>query len=362
MDGSVRQILDPRILSAAYAQIPNDTPMPLTEAWFDPFDKEPIDDDSFRVMYDPADMTPAPGNIIGSEARIITVGNAKEKIYNFAYSFNSTNFEENVMRALREPASYQLQNMGRTEVTRIMNKFRNRQRRFKELWIAKLITQGTVYMNNAGQILESSTNATQTATFEMQASNQGNLGGLMTGLLSNPSTDIPSIIETIDDTAVGLNVPATTDVWVNKLNLQYLRNNNSFKYWAQYNKEASDQVLRGGIINDLWGKTWHFIGTKYTASDGTTKPYIPQTGTGSFVLTPPPGLPWMKVAEGASLLPKDVNIVTDVDEALANIVKTYGPFAYAKLEHNPLRMMAFMGDKFGLFFNDPNAVWQATGF
>lgn len=365
MDASVRQILDPRILTAAYAQLPGNVLTPLSDAFYVGTGGgaiEEIDDDSFRSMYDSADITPAPGNLPGSEARVLSFGDAKERIFTMFYSFNSINFPEEVMKALREPDSYQLQNMGRTEINRIMLKFRNRQKRFRELVIAKCLTQGKVYMNAAGVVLESSSGAVTTSDFQLPAGNLGNLGGLMTSLFSTATTDIPSILESIDDQATSNSVPPPTDVWVNKVNLQYLRNNNAFKFWAQYNQVSNQQILNGGIIPDLWGKTWHFIGTKYTASDGTVKPYIPTTGQGSLVLTPPPGEPWCKTSKGLNLFPGDLNPANDIDAILGNIQKSYGEFAYAKLEHNPVRVRAFMGEKFGFNFNEPGAVWAATGF
>lgn len=360
MDGSIRQILDPRVLTASYAQMPGTVPTPLSDFWF--VNPEDIDGDTFRSMYDPADVTPAPGNLVGSEARVITMGNAREKVFNMFFTFNKTSFGEETLNALREPDAYTLQNKGRTEVTRVMNKFVNRQRRFKELVLAKILTQGAVYMNAAGVILESSSGAESSATFEVDATHQGNLDGLLTGLFNVAGTDIPSILESIDDAAATANVPPPTDVWINKLNLQSLRNNNAFKLWAKYNNVATDQVLKGSMIEGLWGRNWHFIGTKYQGADGSMKPYIPLTGQGSLVLTPPPGEAWVKTSQGSSLVPKNLNVGQNVDEILNNFDVVYGPFAYAKLLDDPVRLLGYIGDKFGFNFNEPNAIWQATGF
>ncbi len=35
---------------------------------------------------------------------------------------------------------------------------------------------------------------------------------------------------------------------------------------------------------------------------------------------------------------------------------------YAVLNHNPVKVLGFMGDKFGFNFNEPGAVWQLTAF
>lgn len=360
MDASIRQILDPRILTASYQQMPVMVPTPLTDALF--VNPEQVEDDSFRTLYDPADSTPAPGNQVGSEARVIALGNAKEKIFNMIFSFNKTMFGESVFRALREPDSYTLQNMGRTEVNRVARKFANRQRQFKEVVLSKILTTGKLYMDPAGRILENSTGAAVSADFEVASSHQGDLGGLISGLFSVPGTDIPAIIEDIDDAAAQAHVPIPTNVWVNKLNLQHLRNNNAFKFWAQHNPGATDQVLRGGIIEGLWGKTWHFVSGYYTAADGSNKPLIPTTGQGSAVFTPPANNPWLKCSVGATVLPKSINVSADIDEALSNLSLAYGSFMYAKLLDDPVRLVGYMGDKFGFNFNEPGAIWQSEAF
>jgi len=313
-------------------------------------------------MYDPADSKPAPGNVPGASARVITLGAARERIFNMFCVFNATDFDANVLKALREPESYQLQSMGRTEVTRVMNKFKNRHRLFKELVLAKVLTKGVVYMDNAGTILESSSGATTTCEFEVAAGHKDSLGGLITGMFSTAGTDIAAIIESIDDAAASANVPPPTDIWINKLNLESLRNNDYFADWATHNEAASTQVLRGGMIENLWGKTWHFVGTKYQSSDGTMKPYIPLTGSGSAVFTPPPGGDWVKASNGLTCVPKSIEIKKSVDEVIGQIDTVYGEFMYAKLIDDPVKMIAYMGDKFGFNFNEPDAIWQADAF
>lgn len=360
MDGSVRQILDPRILSASYQQLPPQSPTPLTDAFFR--DPEPIDDDSFRSMYDPYDSTPAPGNISGAEARTISLGDAEERLFTMILTFNKMKVPSTVLQALREPDSYTLQNMGRTEVRRVMNKFDNRHRLFKEVSISKIITTGKLYMDAGGNILESSSGAATSCEFDVPSSNQGNLGGMISAKFDIAGTDIPSILEDIADEAATQNVQAPTDVWVNKVNLQSLRNNTKFQTWAQYNNAATTTVLRGGMIEDLWGLNWHFITGKYRGSDGNMKDLIPATGTGSLVLTPPVSGQWLKSSNGLTLLPRSIDVEQGWEAALSNAEKAYGRFSYARLKDDPVAIVMYMGDKFGLHFNEPKAIWQADAF
>lgn len=360
MDQSVRKILDPRLLTASYQQLAPEAETVFTNTFF--LNPENVDDDQVRSMYDPADMAAAPGNNPGAEARLITVGAAQERVFNLFYSFNRTQLPVEVMQALREPGSYTLQRKGATEVARIMTKFRNRQIRFKELAISKIVTQGAVHMDGAGRILDSSSGAVTSASFQVPAANQGNLGGLITGLFSTAATDIPAILESIVQQARTNNVPVPTTCWMNRANLASLRNNTKFQTWAANNPQPADRVLSGGMIEGLWGFNWRFISTMYQNVAGSMVPYIPTTGVGSLVLTPDPTGPWIKATNGLNLIPRTIDVVGTVDEALSQLDSVYGAFAYASMNHNPVQIDAFLGDKFGLHFNEPGAIWQATAF
>ena len=360
MDSSIRKILDPRLLTAAYQQLGTTVETSFTDTFF--VNPEPVDDDQVRAMYDPADMAAAPGNNPGAEARLITVGAAQERVYNLFYSFNRTSLNEDVMRALREPGSYTLQRKGAAEVARIMRKFRDRQTRFKELVISKVITKGAVYMDGLGRVLESSSGAVASADFQVPGNNQGNLGGLITGLFSTAGTDIPAILESIVQQARTNNVPVPTNCWINRANLASLRNNTKFQTWAANNPQPAERILQGGMIENLWGFNWRFVSAMYQNVSGTMTPYIPLTGVGSLVMTPDPNGPWAKATNGLNLVPRTLDLVTSVEEALNQLDNVYGAFAYAALTHNPIRVDSFLGDKFGLHFNEPGAVWQATAF
>lgn len=359
-DAGIRAILDPGYLTSQYVQRSPDFPTPLADAFF--VNPENVPGSEYDLFFDPADSDVAPANQVGSEARVLTLGDAQERKAAMFYVFNKIPFGEDVLNALREPDSYTLQNKGRVEVGRRMTKFVNRHRRFKELVIAKSLVDGVVYLNKAGDVLESSSGAVYTCDLGVAATHKGTLDSLITAMFSAATTDIPSILESIDDAAESANVPPPTDVWVNKLNLGDLRNNDYFVEWAANNESASSRVLQGGMIENLWGKTWHFIGTKYKAADGTMKPYIPVTGQGSLILTPKPGDPWMKAVNGSSLVPKSLEIVTDVESALNNLDEIYGQFMYAKIKDDPVNAWAYAGDKFGFNFNDPNAIWTGDAF
>ena len=77
MDESIRQILDPQVLTAAYSQRPNMRPTVLTDFFYT--NPEPIDGDSYELFFDPAENKPAPFNQRGAEARILQASPAEQR-------------------------------------------------------------------------------------------------------------------------------------------------------------------------------------------------------------------------------------------------------------------------------------------
>lgn len=352
-----RTLLRPQILGPAYSTQNLPISFPFTETFFvNPID---IDGDEYELIYEPEENAPVPANAPGAEARILPLGGLEKNRASLFFTYNKIVFPEIVLNAITEPGSMTLQNMARTEIMRQLARFKKRHAIFMELVIAKIITAGVVHIRNAdGAIVEAGGNGITSCTMRVDASHQGNIGGLVSALFSVAGTDIAAIIEAIKDAARSANVPEPTDIWINANNLKYLRNNTKFETWAARTEFATRPIVQGGMIEGLWGLNWHFIGGKYTAADGTKKPYVPLDVA---TLTPPPG-DWVQASRGSTVIPTRSGVTMDLEEAVRSALKVYGEFAYGAVNFDPFKVMGYMGNKFGLHFAEPNAVWQATAF
>jgi hypothetical protein len=371
MDGSIRELLDPRVLAQAYEQTSVSDATPFADAfWAGQIDVCP--DDTYTSLYRSADVKPMAMNAPGSEARTVVLGATKPQVFSAFYSFNRTMQRGAIYDALREPDSYSLQDKGRNELTRLLRLQRSRQRKLKNLVIAKALTAGTIYVNAAGEVLENSTGAVQSIDLQVPSGNKTNIGGVISALWSAAGTDVFTQMDQIRDVASSNTVPVPTDVWLNKVNFYALRNNtgSGLQTYFSRNPDLNDTMVRkndGGniveyVIPDLNGFTWHFVDGYYEAADGTKKPMIPKTGAGSMVMTPPPNGDWVAKANGRELIPNSIDVNATMEASLANANYVDGEFFYAKLEHNPMRLDLFTGDKFFFGFNEPNAVFIGTAF
>lgn len=358
MNENIRLLLDPRVMTENYSRRSVIRPRTITDDFYQ--NPENIDGEKFKLFFDPEQQKPVPSNVPGSPANVLELASAKEREVGMLYTYNQVRLDGTVLAALREPNSTALQEMGRTEVSRQIAHFKEKHAIFKEACLASILSRGVVYLDSkSGSIVESSGSSVVTCDFGVSSSHKTNLGGIISALWTVAGTSIAGQLDSIRDQADKDGVETPTEIYLHANNKKYLRANTEFQTWAAHNNRVQDEVLRGNIIEGLWGFNWHFVGGYYVGTDGNKKPFWP---TDIATICPAPTGSWIKASAGSNLVPSTLDVQTNVDSALSNMQKFYGGFAYANLSHNPTALNLYMGDLFGLNFVDPDAVWMATAF
>lgn len=357
MANAVNSLLKYKSLSALYAESGYNNQTPLLDAFFT--NPSNVDTDEYDLFVDPADTTPAPLNRRDGAARSIGTDGLKQRRGVLFRTFNSQVFGSSVMQALQEPDSRNLDRKGVREITRQTLHFKQRHTVLKQVVLSKILTAGTVYWNRqTGVVAESSDTANEAITFGVPAANQTNLGGEITMNITNTSFDFWGLFAYVDDTSASNNSAPVTDVWVHASHKEAIRNNLQFQKWAALAGQDAQAVLRGDMIEGMFGKNWHFVGQKYTNASGSMANLIP---TSKLVLTPSPtDKSWYEAANGSTLVPTNLGMGGSATDVLSQIQEVYGPFSYAKVRDNPVSIEQFAGDCFGLNFVDPNAIYQCT--
>lgn len=368
---SFTQLLAPRVLSGSYEQLPSLRRAYFTEQFYNASVPEDVPTDEYEIYYVPSENRPAPANVPGGQARMLTPGGAEIKNANLFRIFNKTTCPGNVLNALREPNSMALQTKGRETLLQIQRQFRTRHDLFREVCFSLIMSMGRVNLDANGNPLSPTVHATTgaltdhadtviSADFGVDNTHRGDLNSLISGQWSDASTKILDDIVALDDAAEAAGVPEIKHIWTHKINKKHLVNNTQVKEWAQSHDTTAGSVLRGDVIEDLWGKTWHFFGGKYQGpSDaGNDTDLLNNT---LAIFTPELG-GWLKAARGSELTPKRLSLTPGAEGALDNLEKSYGRFSYAKLEHDPVQVMMYMGENFGLNFADANAIYQGKCF
>ena len=357
MPSTVQSLLKYKALSSLYAESSYNEQTPLTDAFFVNPSNE--DSDEYDLMVDPAELKAAPLNRRDGAARSLGMAGMDQKRGVLFRTFNFQAFGPAVMQSLKEPDSHNLDHKGAKEIARQTRHFRQRHTNLKSLVISKILTAGVVYWDRAtGDIKESSGAGYEDVDFGVPAANKTNLGGELTVNIDNTAFDWWSLFAYMDLASAQSNCPMVTDIWVNAIYKEALRKNAQFIQWAASGGSDAPSVLRGDMIPNLFGKTWHFVGQQYVDSGGTMRPYIP---TSKLVATPPPGdRSWIEAANGSTLVPTNTGLGGSIEEVLRSVQEVYGPYSYAKVRDNPVSVEQYAGDCFGLNFVNPKAIYMPT--
>lgn len=351
-------------MTALYTESDYNLQTPLTDRFFT--NPTAVDSDEYEMLIDPNDTRPAPVNRKDAAARVMDGAGMTERRGVLIRTFNAQSFGQDLMSSIREPNSRELDRKGLSEVRRQSAKFRTRHALLKELLIAKVLGTGVLYYDRStGLIAESSGATTQTIDFGIDATHKTNLNSL--SLLGTSFTaagfDLIGLFDYIDNTAVTENSEPITEVHCDISLKQYLLKNTQFQTWAAKGTPVTDEVLTGQYsgrvtIPNVFGKNFHFYGGSYTNASGSQSRYVPTT---KMIFTPPESSrTWYEPSEGMSLVPTSLEVKSTVEDAVNSLAEVYGPYSYASMSHNPLRVDHFAGDCFGFNLKTPQSVFMPT--
>lgn len=364
MPNSVKELLKWEGMTALYSESDYNLQTPLTDRFFT--NPTPVDSDEYEMLIDPNDTRPAPTNRKDSAARVLDGVGLTERRGVLIRTFNAQSFGQDVMSAIREAKSRELDRKGKAEIVRQSAKFRTRHALLKELLIAKVLGTGVLYYDRAtGLIAESSGSGVQTIDFGVDATHKTDLNSLslLGTSFASAGFDLIGLFDYIDNKAVTENSEPITEVHCDISLKQYLLKNTQFQTWAAKGTPVTDEVLSGQYtgrmtIPGVFGKNFHFYGGSYTNASGTVTRYLPTT---KMIFTPSESSrTWYEPSEGLSLIPTSADVTASLESAVDSLAEVYGPFAYAEVARNPLRVDHFAGDCFGFNLKTPQSVFMPT--
>jgi len=368
-DTSMRELLAMPHLLGSYTSRAQPRQFMLTEAFYT--NPEPVPGDDYDLIHWPQMQEPVPGNVPSSEARILAVGDGTRRRVSLFYTFNKATLPGVVLEALSADSQPTLNRMASEAIGKIQTDFGLRHQIFKECVIGQIFSFGRVNMDGQGNMLVPSVDATTGAVtdasgtilscdMEMEDDHRGNLDGIIAASWATAGTKIADHLDAIKIAAEEAGTEEPTEIWVHPINKKHLRNNTQFETWAKENQVNADAVLRGNMIEDLWGFNWHFYGGTYKLPNSTTK--VPYLNKKVAAVCPAGGNPWISATAGVNRVPSSIDIATSLDEAIGNLVEVPGQFSFARVSFDPACAFMYMGDKFGLHLGDPNALWLASAF
>lgn len=362
---SMQDVLNPQFLSKAYSKIASlSVQNPMLDFYSRP---ENYDGDVIEMVVYDDDREAAPINAKGAPARTQDTRGASKSYFSPIHAFNEVTIPMASVQFLRQDDNPALQNMGIQELRRQMELFGRRHRALRAVTLAKALSDGIVYYDTDGKVLESSSGAAVTVDLKVGATHKSQLAHASNGgsdiintAWDQAGASILTDLEQIRDAAEYDKAPPPKHVWFHTTAKQWLRANTEIKSYIQYVDAArADQLLNSMsngsfVVGDY---VFHFYNGTYVGADGSTvRPLIPIT---KAIITPDVG-DWFRHYECAELVPTGEGVMSSIEEALGNVQSVYGDFAYLRLDDNPVKLTMRMGANFLYAFADPNAVWMPT--
>lgn len=368
MSYGIQDILTPQFLGDMYTKVAsiNSPSLPF----FDFFSANVGTEtgDRVEIFVNPDTRKAAPLNSRGAPAKSLEQVGASSFWLSPLHMFNDFTLSSDSLEFLREESSPALQQKGMAEIRRQMDYFAKRHRIARVVSMAKILSDGVLYVDADGMPLESSTGAAQTIEARVDASHKSQLNHTSAGAniigtaWDNTAATILLDLEQIRTAAEYDMAPIPRHVWMHGETKPWIYKNAEIVDFYKYNASAVSYLdFAAGAFNEIQLGDWtfHFSSATYIGADGsTTRPLIPKT---KAIITPDPADGnWWYAKNFSETIPTGDGLIASIDEYNAKTQIVHGPYSYAQMLTNPLRLAVFMGDNWLYAFNDPNAIWMPT--
>lgn len=376
MADSLQTMLDYRELTASYRSAGTMQGTPMTDLFFTNVKR--TSGDELVIPIHSRNNQPMPGNSRGAAPRRQAGPGMTKKQFNLFASFNEYDISFNALRFLMSDDP-NIRMLGEETVQAMVDEGGERQRLFREVVLSQIMTQGVVYLDDDGQVLVPTVDATTgvvtapsgavvAADFGVPDTRRGrcdqDTGGgtdyVFSGAWDTETTNWFEELERCRDISLKAGAPVPDTVLIHRLQKSAMIESDVFKEWAVYNNLRNEQVMTAATFENVRGWTFKFVEGYWTDSSGTQRPILPVRNA---IIYPGGNDSWKDCREGLQPVPKTVGVVPDFNAAKANITWEQGLFAYAHVALSPvLSAQLFMGDNFGIGIRDGSALWMPTVF
>lgn len=350
---TLKAMFHPENLLPTYNRMMSANPTPIYDRLF----VNPMNTalDEVRLMRTPLNRTPAPLNNRNAPAKVLPLIGADDAKGAMFHAFDMITMPAPIFQSLYEPESNAVNEIASGEIARQMEAYAQRHAMQHEVAMSQFVTTGGVRTDAEGDFV---TTGGTFFDFGIPDSHKTDLNGIIETDWDESDAKILTQFENIDIAAGEQGVPAPTLCIANSTVKPYLRENSETSDWIKASYNAADRSIRGQFIEGLLGRNWLFVDTVWTDKDGAVHKHIPD---GVVVMLPDPATArgWLRCMNGLELVPTSRDLMPNVNAAKGKIMRQYGRFSYAAIEHNPLRLDVFMGDHFGWVVAEPNAIWIA---
>lgn len=314
--------------------------------------------DRARFMARTGQRRTARQTMYGADARNTQLKEISARDAVMLHSYESIRLPMLTYQTLRQPESYEKQDLAAQEIDEQTAQFAQR---FDNLEIAAtqmVLNTGVLYFDVDGNLLPSSSGAVLTIDFGVPANNKNQLNGIIAASWATAGTDIPLHLRNLRAQSIkdhgyplkyafyGVNIPS------------YFNANTLVQPFLIRQAEMNREVLtHNEIPQGLFGFTWIPVYESFWEDSAGTNQTI--FGADAVIFTPEPTRDWWEFQQGSYLIPTSFDPTAEGSAVRSNFKSVFGRFGYGQAVRNPVTADVYYGNTFLPLAKNPNVIYQA---
>lgn len=291
------------------------------------------------------------------QRKLQPVGSFDVKLLNFAEEIRLSVPD---YMSLRGYTNYGPMERGMEEVRRQAKLFRDVFDNTRLALVYSMLANGKIWFDSEGNILPTSSGASLTVDYGVNANNQNQLNSIITASWATAGTDIPVQLRNLKKRSAqltgyplkyafyGVNIPS------------YFANNTAVQVYLSRNPSMNDEWLRsqhGEIPDGLFGFTWVPVYEAfYEDSGGTNREFF---GVDAVIFTPEIDASVYENIEGTNPVPTSFQPQESLESARGSFADRVGMYSYATAVAKPATADIVAGDCSLPAWLIPDCLFQA---
>lgn len=275
------------------------------------------------------------------------------------HTYENIQLDVKTYQSLRNYDDYNVQNMGIAEVDRQAFQQRARIDNLQKATIYSMLANGAIYFDGSGNLLPSSSGAVVTVDYNVAANNKNQLNGIIGTSWATATTDIPTDLRQIKETAAQLTgYQVTLAFYGQNLPSYFAANTTYVQPFLARSPNMREKFLDTGEVPDgLFGFKWIPVHiTFYEDQDGTVQEFF---GGDDVTFTPAIDATWYELMLGTYPVPTSFNPFNTLQASMGSFTIQKGIFSYAVPVSDPMTAKLFYGNTFLPIIKNPDVIFIA---
>jgi len=335
-------------------------PNPFPEQLFTVAAENRVSGDRAQFIQISSDRRTAQSVPYGAPSKSRTLLEIGEKPMRMLHIFENIRIDMNMLLQLRSFDQY-AQDKGRDWLNHQLVEAGRRVGNSELVATSTVLRFGEIYRDIDGNVLPTSSGAQDTFSFNVPATHQTTINGIVSASWALSTTDIPGQLRALHQYNAQEHGPRLKTMLYG-INLpNYLMQNDHVQAHLVRNPSMNEKFLGTGEIPEgLFGFNWIPVYEAFISNDAGTNTELWDDDLCVALpdVSQADNMDWWGMFEGSFMVPRKIDIARDGLAIQGNFEETFGKFSYASSELDPPGATIRYGHTFLPGLRNPKAIYQ----